>query len=99
MHRQGGSSGSGQKLVRGIGQVVGEEWRPYARRRAKRRGMQEGKSGVTVTVGHPRVLGIPIPKTLVIWVSPVTQTLTQIAKIIREGDAHITVTAALFPSQ
>ena len=32
--------------------------------------------------GHPRVLGIPIPKTLVIWASPVTLTLTQIAKVI-----------------
>ena len=33
--------------------------------------------------GHSRVLGIPIPKTLVIWVSPVTPTLTliQIAKV------------------
>ena len=61
--------------------------------------MQEGESSVTLTVGHPRVMGIPIPKTLVIWVSPVTQTLTQIAKIIREGDAHITVTAAIFPSE
>ena len=40
--------------------------------------------------GHPRVLGISIPKTLVIWVSPVTLTLTQIAKVIWEGDAHIT---------
>ena len=42
--------------------------------------------------GHPRALGISIPKTLVIWASPVTLTLTltQIAKVIREGDAHIT---------
>ena len=40
--------------------------------------------------GHPRVLGIPIPKTLVIWASPVTLTLTQIAKVIWEGDVHIT---------
>ena len=29
--------------------------------------------------GHPRVLGIPIPKTLVMWASPVTLTLTQLA--------------------
>ena len=45
-------------------------------------------------VGHPRVLGIPIRKTLVIWASPVTLTLalTQIAKVIWEEDAHITVT-------
>ena len=43
--------------------------------------------------GHPRVLGIPIPKTLVILVSPVTLTLTltQIAKVMWEGDAHITM--------
>ena len=40
--------------------------------------------------GHLRVLGIPIPKTLVIWASPVTLTLTQIAKVIWEVDAHIT---------
>ena len=33
-------------------------------------------------------MGIPIPKTLVIWASPVT--LTLIAKVIWEGDAHIT---------
>ena len=38
--------------------------------------------------GHPRVLGIPILKHLVIWASPVT--LTQIAKVIWEGDAPIT---------
>ena len=31
---------------------------------------------------------IPIPKTLMIWVSPVTLTLTQIAKVIWEGDAR-----------
>ena len=44
--------------------------------------------------GHPRVLGIPIPKTLVIWAFPVTLILTltqtQIAKVIWEGDVHIT---------
>ena len=37
-------------------------------------------------------MGIPIPKTLVVWASPVTPalTLTQIAKVILEaGDAHI----------
>ena len=33
-------------------------------------------------------VGIPIPKTLVIWASPVT--LTIIAKIRWDGDAHIT---------
>ena len=33
-------------------------------------------------------VGIPIPKTLVIWTSPVT--LTIIAKIRWDGDAHIT---------
>ena len=33
-------------------------------------------------------MGIPIPKTLVIWASPVI--LTLIAKVIWEGDAHIT---------
>ena len=38
--------------------------------------------------GHPRVLGIPILKHLVIWASPVT--LTQIAKVIWEGDSPIT---------
>ena len=27
-------------------------------------------------------MGIPIPKTLVIWASPVTLTLTQVAKVI-----------------
>ena len=39
--------------------------------------------------GHPRVLVIPIPKTLVILTSPVTLTLTQIAKVIWEGNVHI----------
>ena len=38
--------------------------------------------------GHPRVFAIPISKTLVICASRVT--LTQIAKAIWEGDAHIT---------
>ena len=41
-------------------------------------------------LGHPRVLGIPLSKTLVIWASPVTLTLIHIAKVIWEGDAHIT---------
>ena len=40
--------------------------------------------------GNTSVLGIPIPKTLVIWASPVTLNLTQIAKVIWEGDADIT---------
>ena len=37
-------------------------------------------------------MGIPIRQTLVMWVSPVTQTLTltQIAEVIWEGNAHIT---------
>ena len=35
---------------------------------------------------HPSVLGIPFPKTLGIWASPVTQ----ITKVIGEGNAHIT---------
>ena len=59
-------------------------------------------------------VGIPIPKTLVIWASPVTVilTLTQIAEVIRgmpislefwDGDAYITVTLTpsypiLFPT-
>lgn len=33
-------------------------------------------------------MGIPIPKTLVIWASPVTVILTQIAKVIKEGHTH-----------
>ena len=49
-----------------------------------------GGEGKWECYGHPRVLGIPIPKTLVIWASPVTLTLTQIARVIWEGDAHIT---------
>ena len=47
------------------------------------------QTSVTV-IWASRVLGIPIPKTLVIWASPVTLTLTQIAKVIWEVDAHIT---------
>ena len=39
-----------------------------------------------MSYGHPRVLGIPTPETLVIWASPVTLTLTQIAKLIWEGE-------------
>ena len=35
-------------------------------------------------------MGIPLPKTLVIWASPVTLILIHIAKVIWEGDAHIT---------
>ena len=31
----------------------------------------------------------PFPKPLMIWASPVTLTLSQIAKLIKEGDAHI----------
>ena len=42
--------------------------------------------------GHPRVLGIPILKPLVICASSVTValTLTKIAKVIWKGDAHTT---------
>ena len=42
--------------------------------------------------GLPPVVGILIPKALVIWASPatLTLTLTQIAKVIWEGDTHIT---------
>ena len=42
--------------------------------------------------GHPRVLGVPIPKTLLIWASPgnLTRTITQIVRVIWEGDAHVT---------
>ena len=29
-------------------------------------------SAVSQRYGHPRVLGIPIPKTLMIWASPLT---------------------------
>ena len=39
---------------------------------------------------HPCSFGVPILKSLGIWVSPVTLTLTQIAKVIWEGDANIT---------
>ena len=41
--------------------------------------------------GDSRVLGIPIPKILMIYSSPVvlTLTLTQITKVIWEGDSHI----------
>ena len=65
----------------------------------RRRGAMEKRPGDKVAsfsatvlqwYGHPRVLGIPIPKTLVIWVSPLALTLTQIAKVISEGDVLIT---------
>ena len=49
---------------------------------------KEGE-GVSQWYGHPRVLSIPIPNTLVIWASPVTLTLT--TKVIWEGNAHITI--------
>ena len=32
--------------------------------------------------GYPRLLSFPIPKTLVIWASPVTLTPTHIVKVI-----------------
>ena len=40
-------------------------------------------------------IGIPIHKTQVIWASPVT--LTQFAKVIWEGDAHITRVLGVTP--
>ena len=46
-------------------------------------------NGVTVIWAFPR-FGHPDSQTSVIWASPVTLTLTWIAKIISEGDAHIT---------
>ena len=39
--------------------------------------------------GVPAVWASPFPKPLVIWTSPVTLTLSQIAKLMKEGDAHI----------
>ena len=41
-------------------------------------------------MGIPAIWASPFPKPLVIWASPVTLTLTQIAKVTWEGDAHIT---------
>ena len=48
-------------------------------------------NGVTVIWASPR-FGYPHSQTLVIWISPValTLTLTQIAKVISEGDVLIT---------
>ena len=43
--------------------------------------------GVTV-IWASRFLSIPIPETLVIWTSPVTLTLTQITKVIWEGNTQ-----------
>ena len=42
--------------------------------------LQNERGAVTV-IWDPRVLDIPISKTLVIWASPVTLTLTQITKL------------------
>ena len=46
-------------------------------------------NGVTVIWASPR-FGYLHSQTLVIWVSPVALTLTQIAKVISEGDVLIT---------
>ena len=40
-------------------------------------------------MGVPASWASPFPKPLVIWTSPVTLTLSQIAKLIKGGDAHI----------
>ena len=52
---------------------------------------QLSKVALSQLYGHLRVLGIPILKTVVIFASPVTLTLTltQFAKVIREGGAYI----------
>ena len=39
---------------------------------------------------HPHVLGIPIPKTLVIWASSSNNTLALWVRFRVTGDAHIT---------
>ena len=55
--------------------------------------VRESEKALPQWYGHHRVLGIPTPETLVIWASPVTQilSLTQIAKVIWEGDDHISM--------
>ena len=64
--------------VLGPGSAVGEKGKP--------------RTTVSQLYDHSFVLGISIPKTLVIRASPVTLTLapTQIAKVTWETDAHIT---------
>ena len=49
-----------------------------------------GSNPVSKRYGHPRVLGIPIPKTLVIWTSPSHITLAIWVRVRVTGDAHIT---------
>ena len=48
-----------------------------------------GNNPVSQWYGHPRVLGIPIPKTLVIWTSPSHITLAIWVTVRVTGDAHI----------
>ena len=72
--------------------------------------MGSGGDPLSLWYGHPSVLGILIPKTLVIQASPLTltQTLTHIATVIcwmwclyhwffGNGDAHITATSPIQP--
>ena len=47
-------------------------------------------NGVLQWHGHPRVLGIPIPWTLVIWASPSHITLAIWVSVRVTGDTHIT---------
>ena len=49
-----------------------------------------GNNPVSQRYGHARVLGIPIPKTLVIWTSPSHITLAIWVRVRVTGDAHIT---------
>ena len=51
--------------------------------------LRHKEASVTETHAFPR-FGHPLPKSLVIWASPVTLTLTQTAKVLLEEDAHIT---------
>ena len=83
----------------------GRGWSPFQRNQLMRASIWEkfdsfvrAKSARACSVScwplvesWPGVTVIPIPKTLVIWgASPVTLTVTQIAKVIRQEDAHIT---------
>ena len=56
------------------------------------RKLGRGRAYIFVFCHGDMHMGTPVPKTLLIWASPVTLTLTvtQIAKVIWEGDTHIT---------
>ena len=83
-------------LLLGTGKTLANSWSPPPQCRSQKQ-LWVGSSSLLVSEvelsqwsGHPPVLGIPIPKTLVIWASPSHLTIAIWVRVRVAEDAHIT---------